>query len=669
MTRTDGTAPRLDPGRPRGYTPRPMFTRRALAALSLLSLLGCPAQKAPLPPLDLPEGCQPLLGGHDCTGPFPSDFFRTEDASLPSGHRLQLTREAKIRTATGLSDPHAWRPVDGASLAPTLVTAFPGGLSPDGLPAALGDAAASVAAEANTLWVEVGTLRRIHHFVDLDPRAKSPDRQAVVFHTREGLKETTRYVVALRRQKAPDGSPAVTPEGFRRIRDNEAAGDPQLEPLAARFEQEVFPVLAAAGWDRKDVQLAWDFTTGTRANVTRDMLRVRELTLQWLATHTPAVTVTKVEENTEPELWRTVQGTIEAPLFLEENVPGAALHMGADGQVAQNGTTTFPFLVQVPVSVRDMATEASPLLYGHGFFGSEYELTYGAAVKMAERLKVVTVAIPWAGMAGEDSPIVGGAILGEPTNTLKFSDRIHQGMAHWLVLAHAVEGPLRTQAAFARPGGDPVFAPDASRYLGISQGHILGGTMNALNPKARRVILNVGGASFTTMMMRARPFNGFLLLIENSIRDPLEQQKFISLLQAPFDRVDPASYAPLLLQEKLPGSPADRRVLMQAGLGDTSVPNVGSYLHAQLLGLPHLQPSPAPVPLLQPVDGPVEGSAFVLFGYGLDLEPLYGRAEPAPVSTEVHEGIRRTEAALSQMDRFLRDGIIQNTCSGPCDPE
>ncbi|MBM4379400.1 MAG: hypothetical protein FJ086_08885, partial [Deltaproteobacteria bacterium] len=175
-----------------------MPTHRVLAALSVLALLGCPAQKAPLPPLDLPEGCQPLLAGQDCTGPFPSDFFRSPDASLPSGYRLQLTREAKVRTATGLADPHAWRPVDGASLAPTLVTAYPGGLSPDGLPAALGDAEASVAAEAHTLWVEVGTLRRVHHFVDLDPRAKSPDRQAVVFHTREGLKETTRYVVALR---------------------------------------------------------------------------------------------------------------------------------------------------------------------------------------------------------------------------------------------------------------------------------------------------------------------------------------------------------------------------------------------------------------------------------------------------------------------------------------
>ena len=646
-----------------------MTTRRALAAFPLLALLACPAQKAPLPPLDLPEGCQPLLGSHDCTGPFPSDFYLQPDASLPSGHRLQLTRAAKVRTATGLADPHAWRPMDGASLAPTLVTAFPGGLSPEGLPPALGEADASVAADARTLWVEVGTGRRIHHFVDLDPRAQSPDRQAVVFHTREGLQETTRYVVALRRARAPDGTLAPTPEGFRRIRDGEATGDSQLEPVAARFERDVFPVLADAGWDRKDVQLAWDFTTGTRANVTRDMLRVRELTLAWLETHTPAVTVTKVEENTDPDIWRTVQGTVEAPLFLEEDTPGAALHVGPDGQVAQNGTTTFPFLAQVPVSVRDMATEASPLLYGHGFFGSEYELTYGSAVKLAARLKVVTVGIPWAGMAGEDSPIVGGAILGEPTNTLKFTDRVHQGMANWLVLAHAVEGPLRTQPAFARLGGEPVFAADASRYLGISQGHILGGSLNALNPKARRVILNVGGASFTTMMMRARPFNGFLLLIENSIRDPLEQQKFIALLQAPFDRVDPATYAPLLLLQKLPGSPADRRVLMQVGLGDVSVPNVGSYLHAQLVGLPHLQPSPAPAPLLPPVQGPVDGSAFVLYGYGLNLEPLYGRAEPAPVNTEVHEGIRRTEAAQAQMDRFLRDGVIEHTCDGPCDPQ
>jgi hypothetical protein len=193
--------------------------------------------------------------------------------------------------------------------------------------------------------------------------------------------------------------------------------------------------------------------------------------------------------------------------------------------------------------------------------------------------------------------------------------------------------------------------------------------MNALNPWMRRIVLNVGGASFTTMMMRARPFNGFLLLIENAVRDPLDQQKFLSLLQAPFDRVDPAGYTSLLLDQKLEGSPADRRVLMQAGLGDTSVPNVGTWLHAQMLGLPVLQPAPVPVPLLAPATSPVQGSALVVFDYGLDLAPLYSRAEPAPVSTEVHESIRRTEAALSQMERFFEDGTIVHTCAGACDPE
>jgi hypothetical protein len=632
-------------------------------------LAACTPAREKLPPLALPEGCQPLLGGSDCFGPFPSDFFRTEDASLPSGHRLQLTRVARIRSDSGLADPLSWRPVDGASLAPTLVTSFPGGLLPNGFPAALGESADSVADGAQTLWVEAGTGRKIHHFVDLDPRAKTPERQALVFHVREGLEENTRYVVAIRRARAPGGGLAPAPEGFRRIRDGEAAGDPQLEPLAQRFEREIFPVLAAAGWTRSEVQLAWDFTTGTRENVTRDMLRVRALTLEWLGSHVPSVSVDSVTENADAKLWRTVKGTVEAPLFLEQDAPGANLYRGPDGQVAQNGTTQFKFIAQVPVSVRDGAGEANPLLYGHGFFGSEDEVTYSPAVTLANRLGVVTFGIRWVGMAGEDAPIVGGNILGDPTATLQFTERVHQAMANWMVMSRAVEGPLRAQAAFARPGGAPVYAADASRYLGCSQGHILGGVMNALNPSMRRVILNVGGASFSTMMMRARPFNGFLLLIEGSIRDPLDQQKFIATLQASFDRVDPASYAPWLVSHPLEGSPADRRVLMQVGLGDTSVPNVGSFLHAQLAGLTQLLPAPARAPLLPASDGPLSGSALALYDFGVDLAAVYGKAEPAPVETDAHEGLRRKEAAMAQMDLFLREGTIRNFCDGACDPE
>jgi hypothetical protein len=650
----------------------------ALAALSCgLIVFSCGPQKQPLPPLGLAEGCQPLLGGADCFGPFPSDYFRTPDPSLPSGHRLLLTPAAKVRTTVGLVDPSAWRPVDGASLVPTLVTSYPGGLSPEGLPALLDDAEASVAADAHTLWVEVGSGRRIHHYVDLDVRQPNAQRRSAVFHTREGLKENTRYVVAIRRARAPDGAPAPTPEGFRRLRDAEAAGDPQLEPLAARFEQEVFPVLAAAGWDRKDVQLAWDFTTGTRANSTRDMLRVRELTLQWLATHTPAVTVTKVEENRANGTWRTVKGTVEAPLFLAEDRPEAALHLGEDGQVAQNGTTPLEFVAEVPTSVRDLGGEAEPLFYGHGFFGDPDEISYSTVVQLAAQLKVVTFATRWSGMSSQDAPSVGAAMLSHPGEALRFTDRVHQGMANWLVLHAAVEGPLRGHAAFTRPAsgpgaappGQPVYAARARSFLGVSMGHVLGGTLAALDPGLDRVMLHVGGAGFCTMMMRARPFAAFLLLLDNSIRDPSDQQKLIALLQAPFDRVDPATYAPLLLSEKLPGSPADRRVLMQFGLGDAVVPNLGSLLHAQLVGLPMLSPSPAPASYhgLPEQGGPLP-SAVATFDRGIDLAGVYALPNPDRPDNGVHEGIRLLPYVVSQMDTFLRQGVVQNFCSGACDP-
>ena len=38
----------------------------------------CPST-APLPPLDLPEGCNPLLAGVDCFLPYPSDVFLVDD--------------------------------------------------------------------------------------------------------------------------------------------------------------------------------------------------------------------------------------------------------------------------------------------------------------------------------------------------------------------------------------------------------------------------------------------------------------------------------------------------------------------------------------------------------------------------------------------------------------
>jgi hypothetical protein len=251
---------------------------------------------------------------------------------------------------------------------------------------------------------------------------------------------------------------------------------------------------------------------------------------------------------------------------------------------------------------------------------------------------------------------------------MKFTDRVHQAMANWMVMAAAIQGPLRTQPGFQRPSGpgagQPVYTAATPDYLGISQGAILGGTMITLNPTFNRVIFNVGGAGFTHMMFRAEPFLQFLDFLAESYPDSLDQQKFVSTLQPEFDRIDPGTWVPMLLAQPLPGAPSGRQVLMQNGLGDSEVPNLGTFLEARLMGISELTPAPTPVFDVPTVAAPVTGSAFALYDFGINLQTQYGQAEPLTVNNPVHNSVRVLPTALAQMGEFLQSGVIINPCDG-----
>ena len=197
---------------------------------------------ADLAPLVLPDGCQPLLGGADCLLPFPSDFFLVPDATMPSGSRVALTGAARPRTDRGgIADPGAWRAIDGASRLPMPTMFMSAEVDASSVPGYFDDPAASVTAHSGALLIEASTGQLIPNFVDLDPRATSLDRQALVMHPLVGLSERTRYVVAFQKLKSPDGALVATPEGFRRLRDQRSHGDPVLEPLQQRYEPRRVP--------------------------------------------------------------------------------------------------------------------------------------------------------------------------------------------------------------------------------------------------------------------------------------------------------------------------------------------------------------------------------------------------------------------------------------------
>jgi hypothetical protein len=266
----------------------------------------------------------------------------------------------------------------------------------------------------------------------------------------------------------------------------------------------------------------------------------------------------------------------------------------------------------------------------------------------------VIVAADWVGMSEQDRIPVANALTGDTNQLMRFTDRLHQAMANFIAVGSVAQGALANHTALQTPAG-PAYDPAALYFHGNSMGHILGGTYVALSPSIERAALGVGGANFSFIMFRAQPFALFLLLMEAEFPSMLDQQRLSAMTQFGFDRIDPLTYAPRLLDSTLPGSPAARRVLLQVGIGDPAVPPLSAHLQARTLGLPEVAPAPRAIWGLAPKTGAIDGSALAEFDFHVSPEPGVLAIPPAG-DNPVHEGVRRLAAAREQLSRFLKPG-------------
>ena len=107
---------------------------------------------------------------------------------------------------------------------------------------------------------------------------------------------------------------------------------------------------------------------------------------------------------------------------------------------------------------------------------------------------------------------------------------------------------------------------------------------------------------------------------------------------------------------------------MQIGVMDSSVPNLGSWLHARLLGLKVFAPSPLVPYGLETQSFPAT-SGLQIFDFKVgDADAYYRKADFPLVNTPVHESVRAQPSVLRQLTRFFDDGQIVQTCDGVCDP-
>ncbi|MBM4376813.1 MAG: hypothetical protein FJ095_17160 [Deltaproteobacteria bacterium] len=642
--------------------------RILLASLLFVAACTDPVE-ATRAPLAVPEGCNPLgasaTGEADCLLPYPSNFYREEGSD---GAHVVLPDAALPHDTKGRAvSPTTLHPADGFSPGSQLLAVFAEGVDASELVGPLDDLTLSREDSSPTLLLD-DEGRRILHLAELDPRAKSEARRALVIRPLERLEEGRRYVVAIRRLRGLDGVVLPPREGFRRLRDREADGEPVFAKLGS-FEADVLAPLEANGVPRGELQLAWDFTVRTRDDMTGDLLDVRARVLETLAKSPPNLKVVKVFEAPDELTARRIELTVDVPLFTEKDAPLSPLRRDDEAKLAPSGTVAVPFTVWIPKSVAERPADAPParlMQFGHGFFGMRSEAGEAAFTLAAERGMVV-MAVDWAGMSEADKAPVAERLATDLPSGLAFCDRLHQGFANALALGEAADALASLpELAF---NGVPAVAPSPLYFYGISMGHILGGTYVALSPRIARAALSVGGADFSLMMFRARPFLGFLAFVQLGLPDTLDQQKFAAFAQSELDRIDPLTYAPHVLAEPLDDAPKDRRVLLQIGIGDVAVPNLGSHLHGRALGVKHLVPAPRAIAGLEDVSGPYDGSALVEFDFG--ISPLPGeRAQPSVDDTPAHEGVRKTASGKEQIDRFFRpSGTIDAVCDGPCDPD
>lgn len=601
-----------------------------------------------------------------CLLPWPSSRFLVDDPSTATGRRVALPAEYMPVNLLGVPvDPAPWNASDGFSAMSTIVVSLPGTIDP----AQLDDwqhVEGSLDWRSPTILLDATTGQRVAHFAEIEPAADAdPATTTLYIRPAARLHENHHYVVALRNLRLEDGSKLVPGGPLARLRHLIDHRPRTHRELAT----DVLLPLIVGHVPLADLVMAWDFRTGSGQSVWGDLVAMRDDAEAVAGADGLGCTVTAVIEDPEhPEVFRQIEGTYRVPFYLDADAPGARLARDAAGNPVRNGFVDAPFTAIVPHSAADRVRAGGDpvrlVTYGHGLFSTRYEILTDFMTGTADAYPMVVVATETDGLAIADQLTVVGAL----TELSQFSavmDRVRQSIINTVLLPRSFAGGCADHPALS-VDGQPLFDPSERYYYGNSQGAAFGMTVAALSTDIERFALGVGGVSYPIMLPRSVHWPSLEAVLAGFYPRRIERDLAMAMFAHHWDLVEGATFAPHLLADPLPGSPP-KRVLFQMGLNDGQTPNVSSEIAARTIGLPQPASAVHSVHGLPSYAGPTSESAYIAYDYGVEPLPVGPVAPAAP--TGVHEMVRRDPRAQAQIDAFLRpDGLVVDTCGGPCDP-
>ena len=338
-------------------------------ALALSPSLSAAAPVARAPSTHADGDCEPLLPGY-CMSLFPNDYYLKADPSTPTGKRVRLTPTMLPVADDGTPiTPTDWEFLDGFSRMMPIHAYLPGvSLETSGL-ARHWDIAASLRPGAPALLLDAVTGESVATWSELDfsTEGVTPDRQLLFLWPSRPLALGRRYIVAYRGLLAEDGTPIAPSETFLQLRDGTPSPDPEVEGRRAHYEANIFPAVAAAGFARSELVIAWDFTVGSASSI-QDVLRSAITdALPRIPAGGPRYRILYVEDNLSNVTARHIVGQFQVPHYLTQVLPGAKLVLDANNRPVYQGDEWAPFSLTIPTSIASGEREPQGIIqFGHG---------------------------------------------------------------------------------------------------------------------------------------------------------------------------------------------------------------------------------------------------------------------------------------------------------------
>jgi hypothetical protein len=641
--------------------------RRSTISLAFLVTTACGGSDQ----ASLPDHCNPL--GHEgagCLLPWPSSAFQRDDGATATGLRLDLPLAAMPVNIDAIAvDPAPWNRIDGFSPSGAIVAAFPGGVSADGLPPHH-DPAASLAADAAVVVVDVETGERAVVFAEIDMNVK-PELRTLIIRPLERLRAGARYAVGIRDTvKGAGGEPLPRSPGFQALVDGAGFDHPRFDAVAANADT-MFAALAAAGLPPDQLVLAWDFVTASDASLTSDLLTMRDAALPAMGPAGESLGFELTEVSADPgRVYRALLGTFEVPNFLSdgERVTTRILRDEAGAPVLDDALGTANLAAIIPACVTTAELPLETVIFGHGLFGTGAGYVEDRFLQeIANEHCVVIFASDWIGLSERQLSLAAFA-ANDFNKSNALSEMLGQGVINFIALEHLVRGGLAGAPELTYEG-QPVIDPTRLYYLGGSLGGIMGGTFMAYDPTILRGVLGVPGGAWSLLIERSTAWTPLQIAAQAAYKDPYVYQILIALLASSFERWDPITTARRVLADPLPGTPAKQLLLYEA-LNDALVTNLATEMVARTMGLAVTGPSVRSPYGLPVADGP-QGSALTI--YDEQPEPAVPTTNVPPIEDNgTHSGVNERPAVMRAALHFLRQAEVVHECKldgapMPCD--